>query len=156
MVSQFIIKNFQKSRAVKVILVDSDKRVKTRFVIPEDKTVTIGNKSFVMNPELTYYSEGFPTYIVNYENIQPLDLLNGKDSEMLPTDLNTILQSHIGRDIANASKGNKLELGLIMSAVCVVGIIYLYYKFNSDMTIVKDQLEALKLMLETSTETVLP
>ena len=151
MTSQFIIKNFMKHKAVKIILIDDDKRIKSKFVIPEAKTVTITGKTFTLTQEATYYSEGVPTYVFSNNNIAPLDV---ERSETLPIDLNTILQSHIGRDIANASKGNKMELTVILSGVMIIGLVYIYYLMNKNFNGLNEQIEAIKAFMELANESV--
>jgi len=133
--SQFLIKTFNKSKAVKLIIVFNDRRMKTYYAVPKDGVVTINGLSLVINNRDYLISKGFPTYIYEEDNINPKSLYSNKQSDLTPTELNTIMESKVAKEILAASekKWDTSTFAMLLSfaTVVVVGwVAYNQYQIN--------------------------
>lgn len=123
--TKFSAKYFQNNKAIKVIVFSKDKRVKTYYAKPYNNTVEVESKTYTLNDQDWFISEGFPTYIFNDRDAEPQNPLNPKvRSLMTADDFNVAISSKVARDIFDASN-SKMDtgtLGLIISIITLIGV----------------------------------
>lgn len=105
--SNFIVKTFYRSKAVKAIITYPDKRVKTFWVVPKGHTITIGNNTFNINKEDFYLHKGIPTYFYNTNNTEPVNVITEAQSKITPDDYNVAISSAVARDFRNVRRQQK-------------------------------------------------
>ncbi len=134
--TRFSAKYFNKTTAIKAIVFTKDKRIKTYYTKPEGNTITIKEKSYTLNDQDWFISDGFPTYIFNDTDAQPKNPLDNKVKPvMTPDDFNTAISSKVAKEIFDAS-GKGMDsgmLGLILSGLSLAGIAVLGYLFTSSI-----------------------
>jgi hypothetical protein len=121
---------FNKKTAVKVIIFSKDKRVRITYVNPQNSTLTAFKKTYTLNDNDWFISEGFPTYIFNDVDSEPQNPLNPKiRSLMSADDFNVAISSKVARDIFEASKGgmDSGSLGLILNIITLIGVAVIGY-----------------------------
>lgn len=60
---------FNKEKCIKVIITDTNKRVKSYIIkIGDNNTFNVGNRTYVINYESVFSSNGLPTYFYYIEN----------------------------------------------------------------------------------------
>jgi len=121
---------FNKKTAVKVIIFSKDKRVRITYVNPQNSTLTAFKKTYTLNDNDWFISEGFPTYIFNDVDSEPQNPLNPKvRSLMSADDFNVAISSKVARDIFEASKGgmDSGSLGLVLSIFTLIGVAVVGY-----------------------------
>jgi hypothetical protein len=121
---------FNKKTAVKVIIFSKDKRVRITYVNPQNSTLTAFKKTYTLNDNDWFISEGFPTYIFNDLDSEPQNPLNPKiRSLMSADDFNVAISSKVARDIFEASKGgmDSGSLGLILNIITLLGVAVIGY-----------------------------
>ena len=143
--TKFSAKYLNGNKAVKAIIFSKDKRIKTYYCIPQNKTITIGTNSFVINDDDFFLSDGFPTYIYNDISSEPVNpnKLNNK-TFMKPDDFNAAISSKVAREIFDAAS-NKMDaggLGLIFSGITLAAVAILAYigysNFESMLAIINE------------------
>jgi hypothetical protein len=135
--TKFSAKYFHSNKAVKVIVFSKDKRVKTYYVKPDNNTVEVESKTYTLNDQDWFISEGFPTYIFNDRDAEPQNPLNPKvRSLMTADDFNVAISSKVARDIfdASSSKMDTGTLGLIISIITLIGVGAVGYLLTENFT----------------------
>jgi hypothetical protein len=121
--TRFSAKYFNKNKAVKAIIFNKDKRIKTYYVNPEGNTITINEKSYTLNEQDWFLSDGFPTYVFNDTDAQPKNPLNNKAAPvMTPDDFNTAISSKVAKEIFDAS-GKGTDMATISMIISFVSIL---------------------------------
>jgi hypothetical protein len=141
---------FYKKTAVKVIIFSKDKRVKTAYVNPSNNTLTVFKKTYTLNDQDWFISEGFPTYIFNDVDSEPQNPLNPKvRSLMSADDFNVAISSKVARDIFEASKGgmDSGSLGLILSIFTLIGVAVVGYLTFDNFTQLSQSLAEIREIL---------
>jgi hypothetical protein len=150
--TRFQAKYFSKDKAVKAIIFSKDKRIKTYYANPLSNTITLNNKSYTINDNDWFISEGFPTFVYNDQSAEPQNPLKVKlQPVMSPEDFNVAISSKVAKEIFDASS-NKLDsgtIGLILSFITLVGLGALYYVFNEKFTAMMQLLAEIREVLRT-------
>jgi len=125
---------FYKNECIKVIITDTNKRVKTHIIRIKDKEIfSIGERAFIINYEAVFYSNSLPTYFYYIDNpltiskielkkaLKPLDTeVASQYIEISSEMLHTAIDETIARKIIRyAEDGDKK----IMSAIYMMGIV---------------------------------
>jgi hypothetical protein len=128
--SQFLLKTFNKSKVVKVIIFYNDRRVKTRYAVPINNTVTVGDLTLVINNKDYYLSNGYPTYVYEENDANTKNMYaNQKSTTFSPVELNTIINNNVAQQIFDASgKGfDKSTFAIIISFATLALVAYIAY-----------------------------
>jgi hypothetical protein len=143
---QWIIKTFQKRKAVRIYLVMPDKRLKEYWVIPQGNFVKIkGVGDFVINLEGAHLSsKNVPTFIYRADKLEPFDLQGGKESLMTSKEIQTALDANIASEIFNASKGSAISQDVvIICLVVIVAVAGAWYMLDTKLTAIMEALQVL-------------
>lgn len=123
-----------RKKVVKAVIYQSDKRIKTYYQIPKDNTITINKKTFIINDDDFYLDkDNIPTYLYQHNSTEPINPHDLKKSVLTPDYYNTAINSHVARDIFEATKGGmdlatlSLVVSVITLAVSGIGL-YMVYK----------------------------
>lgn len=146
--SNFIVKTFYRSKAVKAIITYPDKRVKTFWVVPKGHTITIGNNTFNINKEDFYLQKGIPTYFYNTNNTEPVNVITEAQSKITPDDYNVAISSAVAREIFETSGGNKNPglISLIFSILATAlsgGAVYLVVELTKKVDQITEWLKVI-------------
>jgi len=127
---------FYKSKCIKVIIVDVNKRLNSYIVKKDDNDFfSIGNRTYAVSHEAVYISKGIPAYIYYYDNPSavtqeelayqqmPVDLKETKlRPEVSSADFyNAIEETLLAKIIRYAEDGDKK----IINAIYIMGFINL-------------------------------
>ena len=144
---EFIIKNFFKHRAVIVLMADESGRLRKHWAIPEkDNTVKlIGvEKAIVLSNEamLLTGKTNVPTFIVRYDNCEPIDLRDIKKGVYGTEEFRLILDNDMAKKVFKASSNQKLsdDTKIIIAIILVVGLTLGYF--------LNTKIEDLKILVE--------
>jgi hypothetical protein len=141
---------FNKKTAVKVIIFSKDKRVRITYVNPQNSTLTAFKKTYTLNDNDWFISEGFPTYIFNDVDSEPQNPLNPKiRSLMSADDFNVAISSKVARDIFEASKGgmDSGSLGLILNIITLIGVAVIGYLTFDNFTVLSERITEIREIL---------
>jgi hypothetical protein len=141
---------FNKKTAVKVIIFSKDKRVRITYVNPQNSTLTAFKKTYTLNDNDWFISEGFPTYIFNDVDSEPQNPLNPKiRSLMSADDFNVAISSKVARDIFEASKGgmDSGSLGLILNIITLIGVAVIGYLTFDNFSILSERITEIREIL---------
>jgi hypothetical protein len=141
---------FNKKTAVKVIIFSKDKRVRITYVNPQNSTLTAFKKTYTLNDNDWFISEGFPTYIFNDVDSEPQNPLNPKiRSLMSADDFNVAISSKVARDIFEASKGgmDSGSLGLILNIITLIGVAVIGYLTFDNFAILSERITEIREIL---------
>jgi hypothetical protein len=141
---------FNKKTAVKVIIFSKDKRVRITYVNPQNSTLTAFKKTYTLNDNDWFISEGFPTYIFNDVDSEPQNPLNPKiRSLMSADDFNVAISSKVARDIFEASKGGMDggSLGLILNIITLIGVAVIGYLTFDNFAILSERITEIREIL---------
>jgi hypothetical protein len=141
---------FNKKTAVKVIIFSKDKRVRITYVNPSNNTLTAFKKTYTLNDNDWFISEGFPTYIFNDIDSEPQNPLNPKiRSLMSADDFNVAISSKVARDIFEASKGgmDSGSLGLILNIITLIGVAVIGYLTFDNFAILSERITEIREIL---------
>lgn len=141
---------FNKKTAVKVIIFSKDKRVRITYVNPQNNTLTAFKKTYTLNDNDWFISEGFPTYIFNDIDSEPQNPLNPKiRSLMSADDFNVAISSKVARDIFEASnKGmDGGTLGLVLNILTLLGVAVVGYLTFDNFTQLSQSLAEIREIL---------
>jgi hypothetical protein len=145
MIEQFIIKNFMRKKALKVIYVGADKQVKTKWFIPKDNTITLNNESFMVVPEKIFIDKGISTMFVNYKNVEAIDMTNVDHHVFKPEDFKIVKEAKVIQKLVNATqKKDTLGLQMILLAGLIAAVIYLIYTQNQQFNELLDKFNKLR------------
>jgi hypothetical protein len=141
---------FNKKTAVKVIIFSKDKRVRITYVNPQNSTLTAFKKTYTLNDNDWFISEGFPTYIFNDVDSEPQNPLNPRvRSLMSADDFNVAISSKVARDIFEASKGgmDSGSLGLILNIITLIGVAVIGYLTFDNFAILSERITEIREIL---------
>jgi hypothetical protein len=148
--NRFQAKHFNKNKAVKAIIFSKDKRIKTFYANPESNIIKLGNKSYTINDDDWFISDGFPTFVYNDQSAEPQNPIKAKlKPVMSPEDFNVAISAKVAKEIFDASNG-KLDSGsisMILSFLTLIGIGALYYVFNEKFTAIMSALDEIRQVL---------
>lgn len=136
---QFYIKNFQRSKAVIVMLVHEDQRLSKHWCIKySDNTVKITDTphAIVIDKNARYLStkNNIPTYLVHHSNCECILVENQKEVFYTATELNLILEADEAKKVMNAtSQGTISSEAMIILVVIVLGFLGMFYFFNTKL-----------------------
>lgn len=150
--TRFQAKYFNKDKAVKAIVFSKDKRIKTYYALPSSNTITLKNKSYTINDEDWFISDGFPTFIFNDTSAEPQNPIKAKlEPVMSPEDFNVAISAKVAKEIFDASN-SKMDpgtLGMILSFITLIGLGALYYVFNEKFSAMMQLLSEIREVLRT-------
>jgi hypothetical protein len=141
---------FNKKTAVKVIIFSKDKRVRITYVNPQNSTLTAFKKTYTLNDNDWFISEGFPTYIFNDVDSEPQNPLNPRvRSLMSADDFNVAISSKVARDIFEASKGGMDggSLGLILNIITLIGVAVIGYLTFDNFAVLSERITEIREIL---------
>ena len=142
--SEFILKTFHKHKAIKVIYVGVDKKVKIYWTLPYENRVKIEDKTYLLAPEKIFIHQGVSTIFVNYLNAEPLDIAKVNYKVFTPDKFDKAIGSKVVEDLIKANKPKEsLNLSMVLSGLVLLAIVYLYFTFNSQLDGIKEALETL-------------
>ena len=131
---EFIIKNFFKHKAVIVLMADESGRLRKHWAIPEnDNTVKlIGvEKAIVLSNEamLLTGKSNVPTFIVRYDNCEPIDLRDIKAGVYGTEEFRMILDNDMAKKVFKATSSQKLsdDTKIILAVILAVGVTLGYF-----------------------------
>lgn len=119
---------FNKNECIKVIITDTNKRVKTHIIrIKDEKSFNINERTFMIDYDSVFYSKGIPTYFYYINNpltiskielnksLKPIDpKIASQLIEISSTDLHTAMEETISRKIIRyAEDGDKKIINTI-------------------------------------------
>jgi len=143
---EFIIKTFLRHKAVIVKMVDESGHIRTHWAIPEkDNTVKlIGvQKAVVLTKESMLLSTRYnvPTFIVNYQNCEPINLRDIEQGQYGAAEFRLILDNDMAEKVFKATHNKKLsDEGKIIILVIIIGIMSLGYFLNTKLMEIKDSI----------------
>lgn len=150
--TRFQAKHFNKNKAVKAIVFSKDKRIKTFYANPESNIIKLGNKSYTINDDDWFISDGFPTFVYNDQSAEPQNPIKAKlQPVMSPEDFNVAISAKVAKEIFDASN-NKLDSGsisMILSFITLIGLGALYYVFNEKFSAMMQLLSEIREVLRT-------
>ena len=126
-----------KNKCIKVIITDTNKRVKTYIIkIDDNKSFNIGERTFVINYEAVFNSNGLPTYFYYIDNPNTISALELKKSlkpldpeiasQIIPItsgNLNTAIEETISKKIIRyAEDGDKK----IINTIIMMGVMNIF------------------------------
>lgn len=129
-------KIFRKNAVIKIILLNPDKRIKTYYIIPNNKDVIIKNNTYQLDDKNFFIdNKGYITYIFSYKNVLPYNIDNQKFGDITPADMNVALESRVASEIfKSTSKESPLQtIIIVLIAVVVIGLGILYYALSNDI-----------------------
>ena len=138
---------FNKNECIKVIVTDTNKRVKTYIIrIKDEKSFNIGERTFMINYKSVFYSKGLPTYFYYIDNpltvskdelkksLKNIDMKYASQLiDVSSTDLHTAMEETISRKIIRyAEDGDKKIINTIfmmggMNILATLGGSYFVY-----------------------------
>jgi len=137
--NNFIIKNFFKKTAVKVIFTGEDKRIKIIWTIPKNNHITVGNHAWEIIPEKTFIHAGIPTIFVNSRTAEPLDTLDLTKVVMKSNNFEKIVNQSVASDMFDSvKKHNGEQLMIIIGIGMLIAVGYVIFKFNGLEQIITD------------------
>lgn len=141
---QWIIKRFRKKKAVRLYVIDENRRVHHYWTIPSDGNVTIGNLSFKLTKDDYLLKDNIPTYFFNHKDAEPLNLFTDKKILLSPQDFNLAIDTHVARDVFMATMKNKISPDtLIILGGMFLGLLAVGYFLNDKLDAINQTLEAL-------------
>ena len=145
MIEQFIIKNFFRKKALKVIYVGADKQVKVKWFLPKDNTVTINSDSFVIVPEKIFMDKGVSTMFVNYKNVEAINMTEVDHKVFTPENFNTVKEGKAVQKLVNATqKKDVMGLQLLLLVGVILAVVYLIYTQNNQYNDLLEKFNALR------------
>lgn len=139
----FFIKRFHKRKAVKVLLINRDKRQLTKYFVPDSEgNFTWYGDTFKIDQEPYYDTKGYPTYIFKYNNTGPINanpfIQDVEPSYMTAAEYNTAIHNKLAQELFN-SADNKMDASNINVFISVANMIILlavgYLLYNELETI---------------------
>lgn len=135
---EMYIKNFQKRKAVIILMADESQHITKHWAIPDkgEKTVQlIGiEKTIVIHKDKMHLSTkwNIPTYIVNYKNCEPVDLSDVNKNIYGAHELDLIVKNDMAHKVFKASSKSSLsDEGKIILIIMLVLIAALGYFMNT-------------------------
>ena len=118
---------FNKNECIKVIITDVNKRVKTKIIrIKGDKMFNVGKRTYVIDLDKVFFTNGLPTYFYYIENpdsiskqaikksLQPANTYEASIIDITSSDLNTAVEETITKKIIRyAEDGDKKIINTI-------------------------------------------
>lgn len=134
----WINKHFKKGKCVVAMVFDTDRRTKIRYLIPKNKSITIGSNSWILNEDDMFLYKGIPAYVLTTKNAEPIKInpLNQNENFMTPQDYNTAISSRVAEQIFLATKRqfDANIITLLVSGLCLVGLVLIAYLGNQALT----------------------
>ena len=148
--NEWVIRKFYKAKAVRMIIVYDDKRVRTHWAIPDGNNVNIKigdlSMSFIINDHDFFLMKGVPTYFFNVRNAEPFNPLEQKKTYLTPSAYNTAISAKVATEIFNATNA-KMDVGLmsiIMGVVCILAIGIVGYLGYTQIQIILEKLAEIR------------
>ena len=143
---EFIIKTFFKHKAVIVKMVDEAGHIRTHWAIPDtDNTVKlIGvNKAVVLTKESMLLSTRYnvPTFLVNYQNCEPINLRDIEKGQYGTDEFRLILDNDMAEKVFKATHSKRLsDEGKIIILVIIISVMSLGYWLNTKFDDISNRL----------------
>src|SRR5690554_6589181 len=116
----FINKHFRKRECVKIIYFSEGKKHTIYYLIPKGNTITIGDKSFILNSKDFFVdNKNFITYVFSYNRLEPIDPNNfekiAKEGQEIfdPAVFDSALNGKIATEILDGAK-NKADINIFL------------------------------------------
>ena len=144
---EFMIKTFHKKSAIKVVLINREKKIVVRYLIPDaEGNFTLNEQTFKIDNNPYYDTKGFPTYIFKYNNTGPInanpDIDGIEQSHMTSAEYNTAIHNKLARELFNAAD-NGLDTGnvsMILSFVAIAATIAVGYFLFTEISALQELL----------------
>lgn len=141
-------KNFNKGKIYIVYRINKDGTV-DEFISKrtDDIHIKVGKKekqfSYEKNREKVSFMKGIPTFFTYSNSAKVLDPKNLEDmGEVTADELNQAVESKVVSDLLKAGKNDNHEMiGILVSAVAVIGIAYVGYEVMGLIEMVTEQQE---------------
>ena len=132
-------KNFKKNEILRVQVIDELSRMKTFYIktsIKDGKALSIDGRTYILDKDSVFMNEGIPTVLFSYKNFNPKNieagseelrplLIHEEDSNITPSELNTMLDNKIVEDMFRANKDQKKE-DLMFFSIMGIGAVVLF------------------------------
>lgn len=123
--SQFIIKNFRKKQAIKLLIVYPSRKFKLVWIIPDKDIASYDGMSFNINEkDFILDSNNIPCYIVDTKNVEVKDPYapNTINQVMTPLDFDTAISAKVATELFNTLK-SAIDKHTISIIIGVIGIV---------------------------------
>lgn len=157
---EWIIKTFNKSKAVIVYLKHENKRVTKHWcLLNNDNTVKITGLDFgvVISNESTYLTTkwNIPTYFVDYKNCETINLDNPNESQYSAEEFSLILDNdEAGKIFRSTQSGVLSQENMIILVAIILGFIATFYFFNTKLVDITNRLPEPTPIVETVEEDI--
>lgn len=144
---QFIIKTFQKKKAVIVYVADEAGHLTQHWCVPDrDNRVRVNglDKAVLISRETMRLSTkwNIPTFVVHHSNCESMNLDDPRASYYNADELRLILDNEEAHNVFNSSKSGVLSNeSLILLAVVILGFLFISYFFNSKLNAIQTLVE---------------
>lgn len=131
---EFIIKNFFRHKAVIILMADESGRLTKHWAIPEkdntvkligvDKAIVLSNDAMLLTGKVNV-----PTFIVRYDNCEPIDLKEVQKGVYGTEEFRMILDNDMAQKVFKASRSQKLsdDTKIIIAIILAVGVMLGYF-----------------------------
>ena len=153
----FINKHFRKKSCVKINLFNnSDRKQSVHYVIPKDNTITIQDKSWLIEDKFVYLDDKrFLTFNLNNDSafpaLQPFQpnqqpLLDEKGKQLSANRFNIAINTNAARQVyQNFEKSmDKMTYVLILQGIVILGLVIGFYFLYQEINGVKTIVEAIR------------
>lgn len=150
--SNWIIKNFYKKSCVRARVLFMSHRTAVYYRIPdENNTITIGERSYIIDTDHFFIEKNIPTYLYAAANAAPLDFLHPEIPTVDPAVFKVAYNQKTQKAIAETSgdKKEKIGLSVVIGAISVLGLIVLGYLGYKEIEALKAQIAVLEQLLRT-------
>jgi len=142
-------KLFRKNKCVRVFYIDEVRHLSEHWVIPDYGQVTIDKHRFYLTDPEQILSKNVPTYILNANNTEPVQVLTKSQSRLSPKDFDTAVSAHVAREIFE-TVGGRIDKGMIAIIISVLTLIVagvaVYFLMNN-MPAIIDKLDRIDQIL---------
>jgi hypothetical protein len=148
----WINKHLQKKKCVVAMVFNTDRRTKIHYVIPKNKSITIGANSWVLNENDMFLYRGIPAYVLTTKNAEPIKInpLNQDENFMTPQQYNTAISSKVAEQIFLASKKSfdANFITMLMSGLLLVGLIIIAYLGSQYINDINTKIDEIRQILQ--------
>lgn len=142
---EFFIRVFHKKSAIKIVLINREKKIVVRYLLPDaEGNFTLSDQTFKIDNNPYYDGKGFPTYIFKYNNTGPVnanpDIDGIKQSHMTSAEYNTAIHNKLARELFNASDSG-LDTGsvsMVLSFVTIAVTVAVGYFLLQEISVLQE------------------
>jgi hypothetical protein len=144
---------YLKRVAVKVVLMQSDRKIKVAKLKVNEGIVTHNGQSYVLDKNLFMIGKGnWVTYYFKMEDAKPLNMLEFKSSGLGSSELNAQINGHLMKELLGAfeKKVDPTTLTVVLGVVMVAGFGAIFYfmmeHYNSLLAALEEIRQILRLL----------